>query len=75
MNERQKRKETEMPDSATEMSKQHGICRKKFRNALRQESFPWRCGKKHSRWNPPDGSPEHRDMVRVAERIAAGRGE
>ena len=58
-----------MPDSAADMARQYGLEPKKFRKALRAEKFPWH--KHRARWNPPDGSPEHRDMVRVAERMAA----
>ncbi len=56
-----------MVDSADDMAQQFGLDPKAFRRALRTEEFPWH--ERYARWNPPDGSPEHRDMVRVAERM------
>lgn len=58
-----------MPDSAADIARQYGLNPKTFRAALRAEKFPWH--EHYARWNPPEGSPEHQDMVRVAERMAA----
>ena len=58
-----------MVDSAAEMARQYDLDPKKFRAALRKEKFSWH--RHGERWNPPPDSPEYRDMVRVAERLAA----
>ena len=60
-----------MPDSAADVARQYDVCGKKFRRGLRAGNFPWREGKEKTNWNPPDGSPEHRDMIQVAESMAA----
>lgn len=56
-----------MPNSAAEMARQYDIAPKSFRQALRAENLSWH--EWNARWNPPDGSPEHDDMIRVAERL------
>lgn len=61
-------KERTMPDSAAEVARHYGIEPKKFRKELRAKKFPWHDHGAH--WNPPDNSPEHHDMMRVAERMA-----
>ena len=58
-----------MVESAADMARQYGLDPRKFRIALREEDFPWH--RHGERWNPPDDSAEYRDMVRVAERLAA----
>ena len=58
-----------MADSAADMARQYDLDPRKFRIALRKENFPWH--RHGERWNPPDDSSEHRDMVCVAERLAA----
>jgi len=62
-----------MPDTAAEVARRYGLDPKRYRGALRAEGFSWHV--KHSYWNPPDGSPEHRDMIRMAGRLAADASE
>ena len=53
--------------TAVEMAKAEGVDPKKFRAALRRESFSW-----HSlgeRWTVGRDSPEHRDMQTVMDRL------
>ncbi|MCY4261377.1 MAG: hypothetical protein OXC91_14080, partial [Rhodobacteraceae bacterium] len=60
-----------MPESAAEMARQYGLDGKTFRRALRAEGVPWhRLG---DRWDPPEGSSEYQEMLRVAERLAGDR--
>ncbi|MCY4261279.1 MAG: hypothetical protein OXC91_13580 [Rhodobacteraceae bacterium] len=56
-----------MPESAAAMARQHGLDNKALRRALRKENFPWHRLRDH--WDPPEGSPEHRDMLGVAVRL------
>ena len=60
-----------MPDTAAEVARRYGLDPRGYRRALRARNFPWREGRESTNWNPPDGSLEHRDMIRVAERMAA----
>jgi len=62
-----------MPESAAAMARQHDLNDKTFRRAMRAEGFPWH--QHWTRWNPPEGSPEHQDMLRVAMRLVGEKQE
>ena len=62
-----------MPESAAEVARQHGLEPKAFRRALRARNFSWH--QKGCRWNPPEGSPEHLDMVRLARSLQGAGGQ
>ncbi|MCY4288234.1 MAG: hypothetical protein OXC63_06545 [Aestuariivita sp.] len=56
-----------MPKLAKEVAKQFGIEPKKYRRTLRSEELSWH--QHGSRYDPPDNSPEHYDMIRVAKSL------
>jgi len=62
-----------MPESAAAMARQQGLDDTAFRRALRAEGFLWH--RHNDFWNPPEGSPEHQDMLRVARRLVRERQE
>ena len=53
--------------TAAEMAKAAGIDPKAFRKGLRDEQLPWHHH--YDRWTVREGSPEHRDMLRVSSRL------
>jgi len=61
-----------MPESAA-VARQHDLNDTAVRRAVRAEGFPWH--QHWTRWNPPEGSPEHQDMLRVAMRLVGEKQE
>ncbi len=53
--------------TAKEMAKKAGVGPQRFRNALRKANLPWHTH--YDRWTVRLGSPQHRAMERVLNRL------